>query len=72
MTFTDYIEAHDYAVIKARQINHWYGIEKMNQFGKVVYSVKMIPNDPNKRFGWELRCEPIDPVNSPLYKDSIK
>jgi hypothetical protein len=67
MTFTDYIEAHDYAVNKARQLNICYGIEKMKQFNKVVFSVKMIPTNPDKRFGWELRCETITP-ESPLYK----
>lgn len=66
MTFTDYIEAHNYAVIKARQLKMCYGIEKMNQFGKQVYSVKMIPTNPEKRFGWELRCEAITP-ESPIY-----
>ena len=67
MTFTDYFEAHDFAVNKARLLNMCYGIEKMNQFGKQVYSVKMIPTDPQKRFGWEVRCEVVTP-ESPLYK----
>lgn len=66
MTFIDYIEAHNYAVNKARTLKMCYGIEKMNQFGKQVYSVKMIPNNPEKRFGWELRCEIVTP-ESPIY-----
>jgi hypothetical protein len=67
MSFSDYIEAHNYAVNKARQFHMVYGIEKMNQFGKIVYSVKMLPTDPNKRFGFELRCEVITD-ESPLYQ----
>lgn len=69
MTFEDYITAHNSAVNKARSLNLCYGIEKMNQFGKQVYSVKMIPTNPEKRFGWELRCEVITP-DSPLYEQS--
>ena len=66
MSFTDYLEAHNYAVNMARKLNMCYGIEKMNQFGKQVYSVKMVPTNPNKRFGWETRCEIITP-ESPIY-----
>ena len=69
MFFTDYIEAHNYAVTKSRQLQMCYGIEKMKQFTKHGYSVKMIPTDPNKRFGWESRCEVITP-ESPLYERS--
>ena len=66
MTFIDYIEAHNYAVNKARSLNMCYGLEKMSQFGKQVYSVKMVPTNPDKRFGWECRCEIITP-ESPIY-----
>lgn len=69
MTFpeSEYIQAHNYAVKMARQLNVCYGIEKMNQFGKTVYSVKMIPTNPQKRCGWEMRCEVITP-ESPMYE----
>lgn len=56
-----YIEAHNYAVTQARKLNQCYGLEAMPQYGKPGFSVKMIPNDPNKRFGWEMRCEAITP-----------
>jgi hypothetical protein len=43
----------------------------MKEYGiKWVYSVKMIPTNPQKRFGWELRCEVITP-ESPLYDQTI-
>ena len=69
MTFpeSEYIQAHNYAVTRARKLNQCYGIEKMNQFGKKVFSVKMIPNNPDKRCGWEIRCEVVTP-ESPLFQ----
>jgi len=66
MFFTDYIEAHNYAVENAKKYNQCYGIEKMNQFGKNGFSVKMVSNNPNNRTGWEIRCEIVTP-DSPTY-----
>jgi len=63
---SEYIQAHDYAVKQARILKQCYEIEKMKQFGKNVFSVKMIPNSPEKRFGWESRCEAVTP-ESPLF-----
>lgn len=63
---SEYIIAHNYAVEQARKLNQCYGIEKMKQYGKNGYSVKMVPNNPDKRFGWEIRCEIVTP-ESPMY-----
>ena len=67
MTFPDTVEglkdARHYASQQARQYNHVYGIEAMREYGKQILSVKMIPNDPNQRFGWEARCEPVLPTD---------
>ncbi len=73
MTFPEsqYIEAHNYAVTKARQLNMCYGIEKMKEFNRTVYSVKMIPTNPDKRFGWETRCEVVTP-ESPIYTEIVR
>jgi hypothetical protein len=71
MWFTkdEYIKAHNYAVKQARALNQCYGIEKMPRYGKAGFSVKMIPNNPGKRFGWEMRCEVVTP-ESPLFEEN--
>lgn len=65
----EYVKAHNYAVEKARQLNQCYGIEAMKEYGKDGFSVKMIPNNPDKRFGWEIRCEVITP-ESPMFQET--
>ena len=64
---SEYIQAHNYAAGQAKSLNQCYGIEKMRQFGKTVFSVKMIPNNPERRFGWELGCEVVTP-ESPIFE----
>lgn len=59
-----YIKAFNEAVNLARLVKREVGIEKANEFGKIVYRVKMLPNKEN-RCGWELRCEVVSP-DSPL------
>ena len=55
--------ARHYASTQSKQYNQSYGIEKMREYGRRILSVKMIPNDPAKRFGWETRCEPVNPTD---------
>jgi hypothetical protein len=45
---------------QARQLRIDVGIEKMHDpfRGGVIYSAKYLPK-PEKRFGWELRCEVV-------------
>ena len=64
---SEYLKAHNHAVEQARKLGRCYGIEKMRQYGKNGYSVKMIPNNPILRFGWETRCEVVTP-ESPLFQ----
>lgn len=56
---------YDVAVATARQLasahQRPYGIERAREYGKDVWRVKMLPKDPRKRFGWELRCEVVEP-----------
>ena len=57
--------ARAYASKQARTLNHAMGVERANEYGRTVYRVSMIPNKPEQRFGWEMRCEPVlpgDPV----------
>ena len=65
MTFQDIAAARAYASQQARVLTHAMGVERASEYGRTVYRVAMIPNRPEQRYGWELRCEvvlPTDPV----------
>lgn len=65
MFYTSYFDAYDAALAKAREMNRPVGLEACKEYGKSGFRVKLIPVDPDKRFGWEMRCEvvkPTDPV----------
>jgi hypothetical protein len=66
---SEYLKAYNYAVGESKRLNQCYGIENMPQYGKPGFSVKMVPNNPCKRFGWEMRCEVVTP-ESPLIAEN--
>ncbi len=61
--FATWEAAHTAAVQDARQFNRPMGLERANEYGRTVYRVKMIPKDPGQRFGWEQRCEVVNPTD---------
>ena len=64
MFYTDYHEAHAAALGLARGMDHSVGIEACKEhgrYGRKGFRVALIPNDPSERFGWEHRCEPVEP-----------
>jgi len=58
-----YEQAAAFARHEARRLNHCMGIEKWRDYGIGPWKsrVFMLPNDPNKRFGFEARCETVNP-----------
>jgi hypothetical protein len=63
MFFTDYASAHTRALADARKYQQAMGIEKTTEYGKPGFRVAMIPNNPKNRFGWEFRCEAVEPTD---------
>jgi hypothetical protein len=57
--FATYQEARSTAVERANRYQQSYGIEKPSPYQK--WTIKMIPNDPKLRFGWERQIEPVAP-----------
>ena len=67
--FTTYPEAAAYARFEARRRGRCMGIEAWREYGvgPVKFRVFGLPDDPAKRFGFEARCEvvnPSDPLSS--------
>ncbi len=60
MTHANYNLVFNAAVDLADKCQMDAGIEKMNEFGRTVYSAKLLPK-PENRYGWELRCEVVKP-----------
>lgn len=60
MDFATYHEAYDYAVEQSRKLRLDHGIEKTKLFGKVRWSVRMLPRPENCQ-GFELRMERVTP-----------
>jgi len=58
--YTDYKKAHSAAVQLARQLGRQVGIEACREYGKPGFRVHHLPR-PEKRQGFELRCEVINP-----------
>ena len=70
--FSDYKDAYKEAQIYANRLMRPMAIEKATEYGRVVFRVKMLPIKPSDRFGWETRCEVVDPdSNTQRYKRSI-
>lgn len=63
MTTTNYHEARQAAQADANRFKRPMGVEKALEYGREVFRVKMLLTDPTKRFGWELRCEVVEPDN---------
>jgi hypothetical protein len=62
--FREYGEAIAYAESQANSLKHSHGIENGREYGRSIYKVFMIPNDPAKRFGHEMFCEAVDPCHT--------
>jgi hypothetical protein len=57
----NYTAARAQAQSEANRFNRPMGIERAREFGREVFRVKMIPKNPAQRFGWETRCEVVEP-----------
>lgn len=58
--YSDYKLARAAAERTAKKLGLSVGIEKRKEFGKTVFTVKLVPKDPSKRFGHELNMEIIE------------
>lgn len=59
--FNTHNEAFEYAHKKALELGRDMGIEKRNEYGKVVWSVCHLPF-LDKSFGFELKIERVRPT----------
>ena len=62
--FPDYKAARDYAEDKVRTVRQAYGIAKAEGPLQSGFNVFMLPS-PKNRFGFELRCEALEPEHYP-------
>ena len=60
-SFNDYGRAREHAQAYANQLQRPVGIEAAKEYGRSCYRVKLIPIKVDQRFGWELRCEVVNP-----------
>lgn len=60
MTHPDYKTVFNHACERATTLQMEVGIEKQREFGRIVYSAKLLPK-PENRYGWELQCEVVKP-----------
>ena len=61
-TYTDWKDAHAYAVDLARSLKREVGILKAKEFNRTVFQVMHLP-DARNRYGIELRCELVRPTD---------
>lgn len=61
MSDQDYFTRYREAQRQANLYNRSMGLEKVLEYGHVVYSLKMIPKRPKDRYGWETRCQVVEP-----------
>jgi len=59
--FNKYGLAREHAQAWANRLVRPMGIELANEYGRKVYRVAMLPIKRSQRFGWELRCEVVNP-----------
>lgn len=59
--YPDYHTAREHAQRDANEFGRPMGLERAREFNREMYRVKFVPVDPAKRFGWELRCEIVEP-----------
>lgn len=67
-SFKTITAARAYASRYSRQLNHAVGVEAAMEYGRRVYRVGLIPDRPEQRFDWEMRCEVVLPTD-PLWED---
>lgn len=60
MTHPDYKTVFNHAAQRATALQMDMGIEKQREFGRVVYTAKLLPK-PEHRYGHELNCEVVSP-----------
>ncbi len=59
--YNDWKLAHTAAQADANRFHRPMGIEKAKEYGRTVYRVAMLPIKPSDRYGWETRCEVVEP-----------
>jgi hypothetical protein len=59
--YPDYDTAFNAAVDDANMYNRPMGLEVAKEYGRRVWRVKMIPKLASQRFGWETRCQVVEP-----------
>ena len=64
--FAIYADARRAAQSDSDRLGRPMGIERACEFGREVFRVQMIPEDPQQRFGWETRCEVVEPYGKVL------
>ena len=58
--FDTWLEAREYAIVRANALHLPHGIEYVKEYGKPGYNVKLIA-PKGKRYGYELRIEVVEP-----------
>lgn len=69
--FYTYENAYNFASTRANASGLSQGIAVAVEYGKVGYNVSFLPR-VGKRFGWELRCEAVEPGAPILYGEAVK
>jgi hypothetical protein len=60
--FSDYFAAYKHAQAQANYFKRPMALEKGADLGgREVFRVKHIPKNPRFRFGWETRCQVVEP-----------
>ncbi len=59
--FNDWHYAREHAQAWANRLKRPMGVEKAKEYGRTVYRVAMLPIKASDRFGWEARCEVVEP-----------
>lgn len=62
LVFSNYQDAYAEARRQARQLRRPMGLEAQREYGRLVYAVKMIPIRIEDRYGWETRCQVVEPT----------
>lgn len=59
--FDDYTAAYNAARLDALWLNRPIGIERCREYARDIFRTHLLPIDPARRFGWELRVEVVEP-----------
>lgn len=60
--FASYQAALDFATARARELGKPLGICATNEYGKAGFTVRMLPERPKDRYGWERSAEVVEPA----------